>query len=99
MPNFHQQWSPARETWQTSEEQELDNQHMSAINNRNQRMAEVETLANERKSVRASSAPNSVVCKICLLSSAPLLNLEVMLQVTLKECHDEERICAMVRTF
>jgi hypothetical protein len=62
MPNFHApQWSPVRETWQVSEDQELDNQHQSAINNRNQRMAEVETLANERKSSRGSSAPNSVV--------------------------------------
>jgi hypothetical protein len=65
MPNFYgQQWSPVRESWQTNEVQELDNQHLSAITNRNQRMAEVESLANERKSLRAGSAPTNSTDKV-----------------------------------
>ena len=56
MPKFYdQKWVPVRETWQKLDEsQMLDHQQLSAIKSRTQRMAEIESLTNERKSALSS---------------------------------------------
>jgi hypothetical protein len=64
-------WTPVRETWQTVEESTLDNQQLSAANSRSMRMAEVESLANERKAkagsiITASAQVSTVSSMSCL---------------------------------
>ena len=73
-------WTPVRETWQTEEESKLDNQKLSAINNRNDRMAEVESIANERK---AQSAPDSAAqtqVERTVEKQATILKLTIVLE-------------------